>query len=277
MACNQFERAGALREEQGLPPDAHTESCPECGAALVAYRQTASAITAARPQSHPKSAWEARVFARVAAAPRRQHHRLVRWAVATSATSAALIAIMAYLGWQRSVARDDEEMRQAVLLQQKADEQRKLQATIEAQRRDAYQLTVELDRLHDDLRNARTDADRRRIEEALNAAKRRHSSGAEGAASPHIDLGGDTNDPLKGAPDDAPPAKREAQRREAEAFALQLRTLEQALREAKTEAERQRIAAAIVAAKRAHDRADDPSRPALRVDGDPLDPLKGAK
>jgi hypothetical protein len=179
MLCDRFARRGALREEQGLGPDAHTASCPECQRARAAYQASAETL-AERSGAGPAPGWQERVWAQVDAQTARPRRRW-RWLALGLAPLVAL-ACLAYL---YSSVREEKRMHQVELRQM---EERRLAAE-----RELARTQRELEVLRRALERARTEGERVEIQQRIN--RLRHTVAPEG---PSIQID-DTNDPLHGA------------------------------------------------------------------------------
>jgi hypothetical protein len=88
--CDRFEREAILRLEQGLPLDAHFDTCPDCRDAQATYQRLKGAIARAGSDLGPPAGWEDRVWQEV----QRRHRPSAtpRWSYLPWAAAAALAA-----------------------------------------------------------------------------------------------------------------------------------------------------------------------------------------
>jgi hypothetical protein len=93
VTCDRFALEGALALERGEPLDPHYATCPDCAAALAAYRAIAADVGALAAGAAPAPDWQARVHAGIARAqPRRRLAWL--WALPVAAAAALAIALL---------------------------------------------------------------------------------------------------------------------------------------------------------------------------------------
>lgn len=95
--CNRFETEGLLRLEQGLPPDEHSKTCPDCTAALQTYERLRADIAGLGADDEPPPGWQARVWSRIEERQERRwrHGWWLRLALPTAvgAVAATLLAV----------------------------------------------------------------------------------------------------------------------------------------------------------------------------------------
>jgi hypothetical protein len=91
--CNDFEREGLLRMEQGLEPSAHERGCPECQAARTSYLALRESVRHVGEGGHPKLGWQSRVLAKTRDAERSRRWIPGLFAGGAVLTLAGLVAI----------------------------------------------------------------------------------------------------------------------------------------------------------------------------------------
>ena len=101
--CDRFEREGLLRLERGEGLDEHTETCPECMAALIFYTEMKNTICVARRPVRPRPGWEQRVLENIGKQDVRE--TASRWHVFAAVTALSVVLCVTMHFWNESKGR----------------------------------------------------------------------------------------------------------------------------------------------------------------------------